>query len=155
MFVAETALRGEMGLAGGWSMVPEHLVGGDECCRSANVDREGGAVHTRCCRTCRWYVRGNSEQGSCSNPQMVTELGFSPAVRDLELHCRRGWNNDLWQASPDDLVLEIRTKQPDAHSGSEAGPSSSAVPIESDDVPPATPVEPLDRVISLSVSADR
>lgn len=84
---------------------------------------------------------------------MVTELGFAPAVRELELHCRKGWGNDLWQAAPDDVVLEIRTLDPDA--------DPSAPPLASGAAPRDRASEPLreldgnDRVISLEMAADR
>lgn len=123
----------------------------DRCLPVARVE----AVHTRCCRTCRWYVRENGGQGSCSNPQMVTELGFAPSVRELELHCRKGWNSDLWQASADDVVLEIRTKQPDAQPGSNSTPTSSVAPVEPDDPPMPAPIDGVDRVISFIAAADR
>jgi hypothetical protein len=85
----------------------------------------------------------------------VTELGFSPSVRELELHCRRGWNNDRWQAATDDVVLEIRTKHPDAEAGSGSVPIAMAAPSEPDDSSLSTSIEGIDRIISLSVAADR
>jgi hypothetical protein len=46
------------------------------------------------------------------NPELEQELGLQPQVRGRELHCRRGWNDDLWSASADDIVLEVRFKTP-------------------------------------------
>jgi hypothetical protein len=100
-------------------------------------------------------VREKGGQGSCTNPHIVTELGFSPSVRELELHCRRGWNNDRWQAATDDVVLDIRTKHPDADTGSGSVPISMAVPNEPDDASISPAIEGIDRIISLSVAADR
>lgn len=46
------------------------------------------------------------------NPELEQELGLQPNVRSRELHCRRGWNDDLWSATSDDIVLEVRFKTP-------------------------------------------
>jgi hypothetical protein len=87
---------------------------------------------------------------------MVTELGFAPAVRELELHCRKGWGNDFWQAAADDVVLEIRTLDPDAEPGATpVATGASAVDLERDDDAPVLELDGHDRVISLEMAADR
>jgi hypothetical protein len=85
----------------------------------------------------------------------VTELGFSPAVREFELHCRKGWNNDRWQALADDIVLEIRTMQPDSRAERGAPPRSSAHPVVSLDAGDSPSMDEIDRVISLGVASER
>lgn len=84
---------------------------------------------------------------------MVTELGFAPAVRDQELHCRKGWGNDLWQAAPDDVVLEIRTLDPDADPGATA--LATGAPHRERDTESLRDVDGHDRVISFDMAADR
>ncbi|MGH2548376.1 MAG: hypothetical protein ACRDHN_03250 [Thermomicrobiales bacterium] len=79
----------------------------------------------------------------------MTELGFSPAVRDLELRCRKGWSNDLWEASTEDVVLDIRSLLPDGGSGSGAGPSAIAEAATGSEVRGSRAYDGSDRLISL------
>lgn len=111
-------------------------------------------MQSRCCRTCQWYVRANGGQGACSNPQIVTEVGFSPAVRDLELRCRKGWNNDLWEASAEDVVLDIRSMLPDGGAGSGTGPSAIAEVATGSEIRESSVYDGNDRLISLSMIAE-
>jgi hypothetical protein len=39
-------------------------------------------------------------------------------VRGKELHCRQGWGLDRWDVAIDDVVLEIRVREPDPGPGS-------------------------------------
>ena len=39
-------------------------------------------------------------------------------VRSKELHCRQGWGEDRWDVVHDDVVLDIRVREPDAANGS-------------------------------------
>ena len=84
---------------------------------------------------------------------MVTELGFAPAVRELELHCRKGWGNDFWQAAADDVVLEIRTLDPDASPG--PTPMATSAPVLERADATVLDRDGHDRVISLEIAADR
>lgn len=34
-------------------------------------------------------------------------------VRGRELHCRQGWGRDRWDMAADDVVLDVRVRQPD------------------------------------------
>lgn len=38
-------------------------------------------------------------------------------VRSKELHCRQGWGEDRWNVVHDDVVLDIRVREPDAPTG--------------------------------------
>jgi hypothetical protein len=38
-------------------------------------------------------------------------------VRSRELHCRKGWGHDRWDIAADDVVLDIRVRQPDGDGG--------------------------------------
>jgi len=68
---------------------------------------------TRSCQTCRWFrPDGDGQAGRCTNQELELELGFQAAVRGKELHCRRGWSDDKWTATSEDIVLEIRVKTP-------------------------------------------
>lgn len=68
---------------------------------------------TRSCQTCRWFrPDGDGQTGRCTNRELEIELGIQAAVRAKELHCRRGWNDDKWTATSEDIVLEIRVKTP-------------------------------------------
>ena len=68
----------------------------------------------RSCRTCRWFrPDANRQSGRCTNPDLEQDPDLYLHIRARELHCRRGWDNDLWSATPDDIVLEIRFKTPD------------------------------------------
>jgi hypothetical protein len=44
-------------------------------------------------------------------------------VRSKELHCRQGWGDDLWDVVHDDVVLDIRVREPDAVTGDRGVPS--------------------------------
>jgi hypothetical protein len=66
-------------------------------------------VVTRCCQTCRWFrADADGTRGYCTNPVMVAEVGLQLDVYQRELHCRIGWNVDRWEATNDDMVLDIR-----------------------------------------------
>ena len=68
---------------------------------------------TRSCRTCRWFQPDpDGNMGICANPELGQELGLPIPVRSRELHCRKGWGNDRWEAAAQDIVLEIRVKSP-------------------------------------------
>jgi len=81
---------------------------------------ESGAYEgmTRCCRTCRWFqAASEGRTGECGNPELETRTGIRLVVRSKELHCREGWGEDRWDIAVDDVVLEIRVREPDARPG--------------------------------------
>jgi hypothetical protein len=85
----------------------------------------------------------------------VTEVGFSPAVRDLELRCRKGWSNDLWEASAEDVVLDIRNMLPDGDAGSGTGPSAIAEATNDLEIRESRVCDGNDRLISFMVAEPR
>lgn len=38
-------------------------------------------------------------------------------VRGRELHCRQAWGADRWDMAADDVVLDVRVRQPDGGGG--------------------------------------
>ena len=54
----------------------------------------------RNCGTCRHFVRIESAaSGHCTNPLVVSHQGQLVMYRSGEIGCRRGWKQDLWEAS--------------------------------------------------------
>ncbi len=71
----------------------------------------------RCCRTCRWFEAvGEGRTGECGHPELEAKTGMRLVVRSKELHCRMGWGDDRWDVVHDDVVLDIRVREPDGAS---------------------------------------
>jgi hypothetical protein len=46
------------------------------------------------------------------------ETGLRAIVRSKELYCRQGWGRDRWDIALDDVVLDVRVREPDPGPGS-------------------------------------
>lgn len=59
----------------------------------------------RNCGNCRHFVRIESAAtGHCTNPLVVSHQGQLVMYRAGEIGCRRGWKQDLWEASEDPVA---------------------------------------------------
>ncbi len=72
-------------------------------------------MRKRVCETCRWFVEaGFAKSGWCNHPQRKPSSDVKIVVRRVELACRNGWSQDLWEPKTEadgdtDVVLQQPT----------------------------------------------